>query len=331
MRSSTSASDPKAAVRAIALLLAALVIYCLALEVAMRTVVPGLSAMGRRVAQDARLAEQLTPQTSGGARTVLLIGNSLLEQGVDRQELQERMRPHYAIAYYPVEGTTYLDWLYGLRRLFARGARPSAVVLCISERQLLSNATAGEMFAYRLLQTRDLPRVVQDARLDMMTASAYFFANKSAWLGQRSGLRDALLQKWLPRADLLAAHLTDVHALPLVVNEQALGRALERLRIVTDVAHDYGAEFVYLVPPTLNTTDTAPAIAVRARAAGIPVLIPYKPGEMSSAKFVDGFHLNPEGATEFSDRIAPALLGVLEGTGRTSDRADAKPDHSPTP
>ena len=87
----------------------------------------------RRMAQDARLAGKLTPQSAGGARTVLLIGNSLLEQGVDRQELQERMRPHYAVSYYPIEGTTYLDWLYGLRRLFAGGARPSAVVLCISD------------------------------------------------------------------------------------------------------------------------------------------------------------------------------------------------------
>ncbi len=85
------------------------------------------------------------------------------------------------------------------------------------------------------------------------------------------------------------------------------------------------------MPPSLNTTDISPAIAVPARTAGIPVLIPYKPGEMSSAKFVDGFHLNPEGATDFSDRIAPALLEVLGGTGRTSDGADAKPDNSPTP
>jgi hypothetical protein len=156
------------------LLLAALVVYMLALEVAMRTVLPRISHGQRRIAEDARLAEALTPQSAGGARTVLLIGNSLLEQGVDRQELHQRMRPHYAVAYYPIEGTIYLDWLYGLRRLLARGARPAAVVLCISARQLLSNATDGEVFAYWLLQMRDLPRVVQDGRLDMMTASAYF-------------------------------------------------------------------------------------------------------------------------------------------------------------
>jgi hypothetical protein len=317
-------------VRAIVLLLAALVVYMLALEVAMRTVLPRISHGQRRVAQDARVAEALTPQSTGGARTVLLIGNSLLEQGVDRQELWERLQPHYAVAYYPIEGTTYLDWLYGLRRLFARGARPSAVVLCISGRQLLSNATNGEMFAYWLLQARDLPRVVQDGRLDMMTASAYFFASKSAWLGARTGFRDNLLQKWLPGADLLAAHLTVVDPLPLVVNEKTLGRALERLRILSRLAQDNGALFVYLVPPTLNTADVAPAIAGRARSAGIPVLIPYKPGEMSSAKFVDGFHLNPKGATDFSDRIAPALLGVLGGAGRASDGADVKPDNSPT-
>ena len=54
----------------------------------------------------------------------------------------------------------------------------------MSGRQLLSNATYGETFAYRLLQPRDLPQVMHDARLDMMAASAYLFATKSAWLGE---------------------------------------------------------------------------------------------------------------------------------------------------
>lgn len=322
MRSSTSASDPKAAAWAIAVLLVAMTVYFVALEVAMRTVLPRISTTQRRIVQDATRAEALTARSAGGAPTVLLVGNSLLAQGVDRQELQQRLQPRYAVTYYPIEGTTYLDWLYGLRRLYARGARPTAVVLCMSARQLLSNGTDGDVFAYWLLQTRDLPGVVRDGRLDMMTASAYFFASKSAWLGARNGIRDYVLQQWLPRADVLAAHLTDVAPLPIVPNQQTLGRAIERLSRLRDVAQEHGSEFIYLVPPTLSTEDIAPEIAARARALGIQVLIPYRPGALSPTKFADGFHLNASGALDFSDRIAPALLGVLGETGR---------DRSPTP
>lgn len=325
MRSSTSASDPKAAARAIVLLLAALVVYLLTLEVGMRTVLPMISHTERRMEQDERVAATLTPQSPDGARTVLLIGNSQLQEGVDRQELQERMQPRYIVAYYPIEDTTYLDWLYGLRRLFAQGARPSAVVLCISARKLLSNSTDGELFAYRLLQTRDLPQVVQDARIDMMTATAYFFASKSAWLGMRSLFRGSLLHKSLPGADLLAAHLYAIDP-QLVVNEQTLARALEHLRMLRKLAQSQGVEFIYLVPPALNSPDIASPIAERARAAGIPVLMPYQPGEMSPEKFRDGLHLSPKGATDFSDRIAPALQRMLGSARGASVGADIEPD-----
>src|SRR4029077_9971113 len=101
MRSSTSASDPKAAARAIVVLLAAMTVYFVALEVAMRTVLPRISANQRRIVQDANRAQALTARSADGAHTVLLVGNSLLVQGVDRQQLQQRLLPQYAVTYYP--------------------------------------------------------------------------------------------------------------------------------------------------------------------------------------------------------------------------------------
>ena len=142
--------------RAIFVLLAALVAWFTLLEVAMRVALPRLSETERRMQADAAVAFQLRPLGEHGEPTVLIVGNSLLEQGINRSQLQRAMSPGYFVAYYPIEGTTYLDWLYGLRRLLAQGSRPATVVLCMSGRQLLSNATYGDTFAYRLLQPRDL-------------------------------------------------------------------------------------------------------------------------------------------------------------------------------
>ncbi len=299
-------------------LIAALLAWLLLLEVAMRIALPRISETQGRIETDERLARALQPRAAQGARTVLLIGNSLLEQGIDRDQLQQSLRPEYAIAYYPIESTTYLDWLYGLRRLFAEGSAPAVVVLCISGRQLLSNATYGETFAYRLLQARDLPRLMRDSHLDLMTASAYLFALKSAWLGERTAFRLGLLQKWLPRADLLAAHVTDVNPLPLLVNQDTLGRALGRLQTLQVLARAHGATFVYLVPPSLNPGDIGAALALRARAAGIPVVMPYQPAEMPRIRFADGLHLNALGAADFTARVGPALRETLDATGRTT-------------
>src|ERR1700722_15333150 len=110
---------------------------------------------------------------------------------------------------------------------------------------------------------------MHDARLDMMAASTYLFATKSAWLGSRSILRLGLLQKWLPHSDLLAAHLTGVDPLPLVVNEQTLGRAMARLETLKRLAETDGVRFVYLIPPSLNRADLRSRLAARARVSGI--------------------------------------------------------------
>jgi hypothetical protein len=318
MRSSTSASDPPRATRAILLLLAGLLAWFALLEVAMRVALPRLSASERRMQADATAALNLQPLGSHGEPTVLFVGNSLLEQGINRHQLQEAMSPGYSVVYYPIEGTTYLDWLYGLRRLLTEGSRPATVVLCMSGRQLLSNATYGEIFAYRLLQPRDLPQVMHEARLDMMTASAYLFATKSAWLGSRNVLRAGVLQKWLPRSDLLAAHVTAVDPLPLVVNENTLGRAMGRLQSLRALAQEHGVRFVYLVPPSLYPADIGAPLAARARAAGIEVLLPFEPGEMPGQKFSDGLHLGPNGATDFTARVGPALLEALNSAAATS-------------
>jgi hypothetical protein len=307
--------------RAIVVLLAALLAWFALLEVAMRVALPRLSETQRRMEADAAVAFGLRPLSAQGEHTVLMVGNSLLEQGINRRQLQETMSPGYLVAYYPIEGTTYLDWLYGLRRIFADGSRPGTVVLCMSGRQLLSSATYGETFAYRLLQPHDLPQVMHEARLDMMTASAYLFATKSAWLGSRSALRVGLLQKWLPRSDLLAAHVTDVDPLPLLVNDQTLGRATARLQSLQALAREHGARFVYLVPPSLNRADLGAVLAARAQAAGVEVLLPYAPAEMPPANFTDGLHLSPTGATDFTARVGPALLEVLQSAAAQGEPA----------
>ncbi len=277
----------------------------------MRVALPRLSESQRRVEADAAAAARLRPLGAHGEHTVLIVGNSLLAQGINRSQLQETMAPDYSVAYYAIDGTTYLDWLYGLRRLLAQGARPDTVVLCISGRHLLSNATYGEVFAYRLLQPRDLPQLMHEARLNLMTASAYLFATKSAWLGSRSILRIGLLQKWLPRSDLFAAHVTNVDPLPLVADEQTLARAIARLRSLQALAQAHGVRFVYLVPPSIYSADVGAALAARAQAAGIAVLLPYGPAEMPRQNFTDGLHLNPLGATQFTARVGPALLEAL--------------------
>lgn len=311
MRSSTSGFDVVNPSRAIVLLLAAITAYFGLLEVFAREVLPRISENQRRITDDGRVALKLRPTDANGARTVLLVGNSLLVHGIDRQRLVALMGPDYEVTLYPIEGTTYLDWAYGLRSLFSKGSRPGIVVLCISAKHLLVDATIGEGFAYRLMRLQDLPKVARDAHLNTMSASAYFFANMSGWLGTRSTFRDGLMLQWLPHAEALALRLSEREQVPLVVNAQSTKRAVQRLESMRALTDEYHAKFIWLVPPTLNARDVGPALAAAAVSSHLSVLMPSKPGAMASAEFLDGFHLNPTGAAEFTQLAADALREEL--------------------
>jgi hypothetical protein len=298
----TSGSKALNPTQAIGLLLALACGYLGALELATRLALPDISQTQHRIATDYLAARSLPRKWPDGADSVLIVGNSLLLDGIDRLDLQRRM-PGYHLALYPVEATTYLDWYFGLRRLFAEGSRPSLVMLTLSVRQVLSDSTNGEAFARSMMRMSDLPRVSAAANLNMMSTGSYFFANLSEWLGTRTSIRNALLEEWLPSAPLLVAHFsTRGAAVPI----NRLHLAAARLQKMRDTCQSYGAGFALLIPPAPGAEDLASLLS-EAGQLGVTVLLPYRPGEMPAADFTDGFHLNSQGAARFTERTAAVL------------------------
>jgi hypothetical protein len=210
MHSSTLDSRNARPNQALVLLLALALCYACALELATRVVLPRISHLEGRLAADYAAARHLTPKSADGSVSLLIVGNSLLLDGIDRKDLQRRL-PLRHVVVYPIESTTYLDWYFGLRRLFAEGSRPATVIVALTPQQVLSGSTDGERFARSLMQMSDLPRVARAAKLDAMTTSDYFFANLSAWLGARTTVRNALLNSWLPNAPSLVARFLPSH------------------------------------------------------------------------------------------------------------------------
>lgn len=296
--------------------------YFIGLEIAMRTVVPQISQVERRHNDDHQRALQVMQKAHDGFETVLVVGNSLLQQGIDREELLKATPPKYRIALFPVENTTYWDWYFGLRRLAREGAAPDVVVLCLNLRQILSNSTNGEGFAHSMMQVGDIVQVARATRLDMTVASNYFFANFSAWLGGRSFIRNWILEKWIPGASALV----QLFAAP---GRAAQGKSsstaipyetLQRLKALQALCKTIGAKFVFLIPPTTNSTDLTSEVQLLAAQADIPVIVPFKPGEMETSVFSDGFHLNAEGAKRFSERLGGAFEDALSARKQSSMR-----------
>jgi hypothetical protein len=308
--SSTSNFDQRAATRAIAVLLTGLLLYCAGLELTTRKGFSRVSRTQRRISEDLSVAKSLAPRASNEQPTILVVGNSLLLDGVDRASLKKDLAPSYQVALLPIENTQFEDWYFGLRRLFAEGSRPSVIVVCLSTRQMMSRATDGEYFAYYLMQGRDLLAVKRESQLDNTNASAYFFANRSDWLGSRAQIRNWLLQEIMPNLEHLIGFFPGKTP-PMPPKEQVVAGVLPHLLALNQLCNSNGTRLVVLVPPTLSHEDASAEIQDAAAHEGIQVLVPLRPSDVTPDEFHDGFHLNLRGAARFTHRLASDLLQKL--------------------
>jgi hypothetical protein len=307
---SISDSEPRSATRAIAVLLTLLAAYFGVLEMVTRIGFPRINHVWRTIQADHRTAVSLRPALAHSSATMLIVGNSYLELGVNRDNLQQEISPAYSVAYLPIQGTSYLDWYFGLRRLFAEGSRPAIVGVCLSTRDLISDATSGEPFAHSLMLERDILKVRVEGRLDNTTTSDYFFANFSSWLGHRGEIHNWLLRRTVPNVSDLASSFRPRN-LPLPPSDLVVAKALPRLRLLSHLCEENGTRFFLLIPPSLDVEDASNALQEAAGREGMLVVLPYQHAELPESAFLDGSHLNPRGAALFTERLGPTLLHSL--------------------
>ena len=142
------------------MLLCWLVLYFVVVEIGARWLIPRMSAGLRRRRWGLPGSLAMRPESVGGARSVLVVGNSLLLDGVVRAELRDGLATCLCRSRsFRSRAQRTLIGIFGLRRLFAEGARPGVVVVCMNFGQLISDATHGPGFAYQLMRGRDLLRV----------------------------------------------------------------------------------------------------------------------------------------------------------------------------
>src|SRR5512146_1776404 len=117
MRSSTSVSDgagarPHRTVRAIWMLLAGCALVALGIEGVARVGLDRVSKIQRRTVTEYALACRIGHEHDGRVH-VLVVGNSLLDEGVHFGMVHDRLLPEWDAQRFVVEQTAYYDWLYG--------------------------------------------------------------------------------------------------------------------------------------------------------------------------------------------------------------------------
>ena len=259
-----------------------------------------------RVSRQYAEAVNMRPAKPSEPTSVLMIGNSLLLQGVDVDRLQKLTSHQMHI--YPIflEGTGYYDWFYALQRLFRQGAKPQVVVLGVGVDSFIANSVRQDYVPLLLFDVRDSVAVASDLQMDRTATSNLLLAHSSVFWDTRAVLRTQTLRHAVPHYENLVLLLKPQPAFPPPQQFQTIANSrLEQLR---ELCHAHGAKLIFLVPPTPSSEDGVRELIIASQKAGVDALVPIDPTALSAKYYeADELHLNPEGAALFTSALATFL------------------------
>ncbi len=247
----------------------------------------------------------------GEPASVLMVGNSLLLDGVDVQELQRLTSTSAKVYPLFLEGTGYHDWFYGLHRLFRNGARPDLVLVGLGLDGVLDRSVRAEYAPRMLLDPEDIIAASVDARLDHTATSNLLLGHWSAFWDMRHVVRVQLLTHALPYFErmYLADLWSGLKAKRVVpVSEAAESLAVSRLQRLRRLGDSYNTRVLILIPPTPSSTLAVRQLTDIATKAGVETLMPVDPATLPP-RFIraDEIHVNEEGAAYFTAALGASL------------------------
>jgi len=264
-----------------------------------------------RVSRQYSDAVRVRPAKAGEPISVLMVGNSLLLEGIDVDRLQKLTSSQLRI--YPIflEATGYYDWLYGLQRLFRAGARPQVVVVGVGVNSFLLNSVRQDYVPLMFFDSRDALGVASDLDMDHTAASNLLLAHSSVFWNTRSVTRSQILYHLIPHSKDLFLLLKRQPPIPPAPEFQSI--ADSRLRRLRDLCEAHGARLIILVPPTPSSDDEVHQMTVAAQNAGVDALVPIPQAALSTRYYQpDELHLNAEGAELFTSALATFLPHTLD-------------------
>ena len=172
----------------IALLLVLCAAFCASVELVTAHLFGRVSRIERRRETEYRDALEVRSARIRHKTSVLVAGNSLLLQGVDFPQLQKDVGLEIELHRTVFENTFFLDWYYGLQRIFRAGAQPDVIVLVLSP-QLTSDSNGGDYIVHMLVDRHDLMRFANDTGADRNQISVLALDNLSFFFGSRAEIR----------------------------------------------------------------------------------------------------------------------------------------------
>ena len=285
--------------------LASLALFCIAIEGLTRLGFSHISRIEARISHDRRATVRIRKSDKPA---VLFVGNSLLLEGLDEARLRDSLAREAQPVRFPIEQTEYLDWYYGLRRLFADGSQPDFVILCMGVAHLISPQIRGDYSAYYLFRAGDIPQIGREVHYDLTKTSSLLLSRFSLFYAGRSALRNFVLTRSDPAYAEVMRNI-GVEPSHRLADEEIERIAEIRLAALRQLCSSHGARFAFLLAPGFGAGESA--VVNAGKRSGTDVMVPIHLNEFDRDKFRDGFHLNHAGAEIFTGKVSELIQNRL--------------------
>jgi hypothetical protein len=316
MLSSTSSSETAAPLKrraaiTMAGLLVLLAVALIGFELFARVIVERGSKVQRMVNTEYLDAIRLRHAAPGQPKQLLIVGNSLVGHGIDLDEVKKDLPANWQVHRFWIYNTSYEDWYFGLRRLFADGSRPDAIAVVFAAMHWYAPGIRGDYSAQYLFQASDLRDVQSHLDLSGTAASGLLFAHYSKFFALRGEIRKVLLERAIP--DLPQMNALFKPGTPRQFSEaDVVHFVTPRMKVFRDLAAQYGVRLIFIVPPIRDADqEHHSGIQHAAQQAGVPVLIPLSARNLKPSDFEDDVHLTPAAATGFTSVLMQQLDPLL--------------------
>lgn len=265
---------------------------------------------GRRVVEELKEAVALRPLSADGKPTVLLVGNSLIREGVDMDVIRAQMGSRYDVHRLIVESTGYPDWRYALPSLFERGARPSYVVLTISPSQMNSHVPLFLETTHYLLTAHEVVAMSHEEGGGPSSYAMHFLEYASPYWGTRTSAQTALKDKIPGYRELLYAWAAGPR-----VPERFDAK---RMQALAEICRQYNVRLVYAALPENNPNGDHDAgqIQKAAEANGVSYIRPVVDSDLHGDEYTDFIHMSATGKAIFEPKFIAALMSTLDAAGK---------------
>ncbi len=250
---------------------------------------------------------------SAAERQILVAGNSLVFEDVSQPELQQGLGSGFVVHTAGVPGSTYDDWRYGLRSLFARGSQPDMLVFSISPSQFLRPPSVTPLLVSQLWSVGEIFDYARDQRLGLTKFSELLLEHYSTFFSLRDTVR-IYVRKLIPGYEAMLNNWESSAPVAIIESQAATEAAFSTKLSDLTAACGSHTRLVLMIAPTNQPGDEAvePALRTAAERLAIPVVEPVRETEWPLTDFQDDhYHLSPAAAARFSRLVAFRLRRLL--------------------